>query len=95
MQEKHEINRSDENRIEQDLAKLFNYPAVGELFSGNDSHRLDEFCAKLNSTRDKLESIIRYGNKAEAESASRAVKSIEVTLDFLKTLQNMRLSRQK
>jgi hypothetical protein len=75
----------------EDLAKLFNYPSVGELFSENDTRRLDEFCSKLTITRENLERIVRYGNRHEAERASRAVRGIEVTLEFLQNLQKMRL----
>ena len=79
----------------QDLAKLFNYPSIGELFSGNDSRRLDEFSLKLNTTRENLERIVRYGNRDEADRATRAIRGIEVTLDFLKTLQNLRQQENK
>ncbi len=79
----------------EDLAAIFNYPAIGELFSESDSSRLDEFCSKLTSTRDNLERIIRYGSKAEADSALRAVRGIEITLEFLQNLQKMRLAEIK
>ena len=79
----------------EELAKLLNYPAIGELFSEKDSRRLDDFCARLNATRDNLERVVRYGNRAEAESAQRAARGIEVTLEFLQTLQKMRLAQRK
>lgn len=79
----------------EDLAAIFNYPAIGELFSESDSSRLDDFYTKLNSTRDNLERIIRYGSKPEAESAMRAVRGIEITLEFLQNLQKRRLSEIK
>lgn len=80
-------------QVSEDLAKLFDYPSVGELFS--DTRRFDEFCAKLTATRENLERIVRYGNRDEAERAGRAVRGIEVTLEFLQNLQKMRLDSQK
>jgi hypothetical protein len=78
-----------------DLAKLFDYPAIGELFSETDTRRLDAFRARLAATRDELERIVRYGAAAEAQSATRAARGIEVTLEFLDRLQQMRLSAGK
>lgn len=78
----------------EDLAAIFNYPAIGELFSEADSIRLDEFCSKLASTRDNLERIVRYASRPEAESAMRAVRGIEITLEFLQKLQTMRLAEK-
>jgi hypothetical protein len=78
-----------------DLAKLFDYPSVGELFSTGDTRRFDEFCAKLAATRENLERIVRYGSRDEAERASRAVRAVEVTLEFLQDLQKMRQTSPK
>lgn len=78
-----------------DLSKLFDYPSVGELFSTSDTRRYDEFCAKLTATRENLERIVRYGSREESESASRAARAVQVTLDFLNTLQQMRQDAQK
>jgi LDH2 family malate/lactate/ureidoglycolate dehydrogenase len=85
---------ADEKNSE-DLAKLFDYPSVGELFSGSDQRRFDEFCSKLTATRENLERIIRYGTRDEAERATRAVRGIEVTLEFLQNLQKLRQNSQK
>jgi len=79
----------------EDLTDLFNYPSIGELFSGSDSRRFDEFCRKLTATRENLERIVRYGTRDEAERATRAVRGLEVTLEFLQSLQKMRLDSQK
>ena len=78
-----------------DLSKLFDYPSVGELFSTGDTQRFDEFCAKLNATRENLERIVRYGARDDAARAARAVKAVETTLEFLKNLQEMRQNSQK
>ena len=79
----------------EDLAKLFDYPSVGELFSTGDMRRFDEFCAKMTATRENLERIVRYGTREEAESAARAARAVEVTLEFLLDLQKMRQNSQK
>lgn len=75
---------------EEDLAKLYDYPSIGQLFSEPDTRRLDEFCQRLRSTRENLERVVRYGDRAEAERASRAIRAVEVTLEFLQSLQKMR-----
>jgi len=96
MQNGKQINdlAADEKNSE-DLAKLFDYPSVGELFSTADSRRFEEFCSKLNATRESLERIVRYGTRDEAERAARAVRAIETTLEFLQNLQKMRKTAQK
>ena len=83
-----DLDASDENSAE--LSKLFDYPSIGELFSGPDTRRLDEFCAKMIATRENLERIVRYGSRDEAERATRAIKAVETTLEFLQNLQKMR-----
>ena len=91
MQNQKEIKDSgagEENSA--DLTRLFDYPSVGELFSTSDTRRFDEFCDKMTATRENLERIVRYGTREEAESAARAVKAIETTLEFLQNLQEMR-----
>lgn len=89
-----EINNNTEFN-QDDLAQLFNYPSIGELFGDGNGGRLDSFRQKLNITRESLDRIIRYGKRDEAESAAQALRAIEVTLEFLQTLQNLRLSNQK
>lgn len=92
------MNKQTQNNSEfnqDDLAQLFNYPSIGELFSDNNGVGLNSFRQKLNITRENLERIIRYGKKAEADSAAQALRAVEVTLEFLQTLQKMRLSNQK
>ena len=88
-----ELAADEENS--RNLAKLFDYPSVGELFSGNDTRRLDEFCSKLTTTRENLERIIRYGKADEAERSGRAARAVEVTLEFLQNLRRMRQKSQK
>lgn len=88
--EKQNNDLAADEKISQDLAKLFDYPSVGELFSGTDTRRFDEFCNKLRATREQLERIVRYGKPDEATRATRAARAIEVTLEFLQSLQKMR-----
>src|SRR5688500_8171435 len=96
MQNEKQINDLDaDEQNPPDLSKLFDYPSFGELFSTADTRRYDEFCAKLTGTRENLERIVRYGSREESEKATRAVRAVEVTLDFLKTLQQMRQDQQK
>jgi hypothetical protein len=78
-----------------DLAKLFDYPSVGELFSDSTTRRFDEFCSKLTATRESLERIVRYGTSDEAKRAARAARAVEVTLEFLQNLKRMRQNSQK
>lgn len=79
----------------EDLAKLFHYPSIGQLFSGSNSSAMDAFKSRLVSTRDQLEKIVRHGNRDEADKAGVVVKSINVTLDFLSSLHEMRLSEKQ
>ena len=97
MHNEKEINDlTAERQTSDDLAKLFDYPSVGELFSdGGDTRRFDEFCEKLTATRENLERIVRYGSRDEAASATRAVRGIETTLEFLQNLQKLRHESQK
>ncbi|HEX8734238.1 MAG TPA: hypothetical protein VF721_02875 [Pyrinomonadaceae bacterium] len=75
---------------EEDLAKLYDYPSIGQLFSEPDTRRLDEFCQRLRATRENLERVVRYGDRANSERATRAIRAVEVTLDFLQSLREMR-----
>jgi hypothetical protein len=96
MQNEKQINDLDaKGENPPDLSRLFDYPSVGELFATADTRRYDEFCAKLSDTRQNLERIVRYGSREESERAQRAARAIEVTLEFLKNLQQMRREQQK
>lgn len=96
MTERNETNHQNADSTgAEDLARLLNYPAIGELFSEKDSRRLDDFRVRLNATRENLERVVRYGNRTEAESAQRAARGIAVTLEFLDSLQKMRLAQRK
>jgi hypothetical protein len=78
----------------EDLGKLFHYPSIGQLFSGSDSAAIGEFKARMISTRDQLEKIVRHGSREDADRAGIVIKSINVTLDFLSSLQEMRLGEK-
>lgn len=94
----HSKNMSSENeKIElnrEEMAKLFNYPSIGELFSESDPRRLNDFFTRLSATREQLERVIRYGSRAEAERAAKAAGAVKVTLEFLQNLQKMRLGEK-
>lgn len=79
----------------EEMEKLFNYPSIGELFSEADPRRLNDFFARLSATRENLERVIRYGNRDEAERASKAANAVIVTLEFLQNLQKMRLETKR
>lgn len=79
----------------EDLAQIFNYPSIGQLFNDSDSQRLETFRSRFSETRENLERIIRYGSRDEAARADKAARAIQITLDFLKTLQKMRLEQNK
>lgn len=81
--------------VSDDLSGIFDYPAIGELFSTSDSRRLDEFKTKLSSTRQELDRIIRHGKNDEAERAQRAARGIETTLEFIADLESRRNSTRR
>lgn len=78
----------------EDLAKIFHYPAIGQLFSDPMSTAFDEFQARIVSTRDQLEKTVRHGTRGEADEAGIVIKSVNVTLDFLSSIQKMRTSEK-
>lgn len=79
----------------EDLAQIFNYPSIGQLFDDSDSQSIEDFLKRLSATRENLERIVRYGSRDEADRADKATRAIQITLDFLKTLQKMRLEQKK
>ncbi len=80
---------------EEDMNKLFNYPSIGELFNDGDLYLLNDFRNRLNGTGEKLERLIRNGNRIEAESAEKASKAVKITLGFLESLEKMRAEEKK
>lgn len=76
------------------LAQLFNYPSIGELFDDASLQKLNDFRARLSNTRENLERVVRYGSRDEAEKAEKSTRSINITLEFLDTLQKMRVARK-
>ncbi len=85
--------RSEFNQ--EDLAKLFDYPSIGQLFSEKEIGKLEDFFAKLTATDENLERVIRYGNKIEAEKAVRASQAVKITLEFLQNLKEMQIANKK
>lgn len=74
---------------QEDLAKLFNYPSIGQLFSENETGKLEDFFAKLTATNESLERVVRYGNKSESDKAAKASRAVKMTLEFLRNLKQM------
>ncbi len=79
---------------QEDLAKLFNYPSIGQLFSEKEFGNLENFFAKLTVTDENLERVIRYGNQSEAEKATRASQAVKITLEFLRNLKEMQPAKK-
>lgn len=85
----------DQTEIDaEDLAQIFNYPSIGQLFDESDPQRLDVFRSRLINTRENLERVIRHGSRDEAGKAEKAARAVKITLDFLDTLQKMRLEQK-
>ena len=80
---------------QEDLAKLFNYPSIGQLFSEKEIGKLEEFFARLTVMDENLERVIRYGNQSEAEKATRASQAVKITLEFLQNLREMQIEDKK
>lgn len=78
----------------EELAKIFHYPSIGQLFSESNSAALDDLKARIASTRDRLENIVRHGTREDADRAGVVIKGINVTLDFLLSLQKLRAGGQ-
>lgn len=74
----------------EELAKIFHYPSIGQLFSDANSAALDDFRSRITSTRNRLENIVRHGSRQDADRAGVVVNGINVTLDFLLSLQKLR-----
>lgn len=73
--------------ITADLAHLYNYPTIGKLFTEPNSQNLQNLRSKLNSTKERLDLIIRKGSNEEANGAAKALEAIGVTLTFLEELE--------
>ena len=89
--------KSSENESEfnaEDLTQIFNYPSIGQLFEDSDSQKLEVFRSQLKNTRENLERVIRSGSRDEAVRADKAARAVKITLDFLETLQKMRLEQK-
>lgn len=89
------VNNLKSEFNQEDLARLFNYPSIGQLFSENETGKLEDFFHKLTATDENLERVIRYGNKSEAEKAARASQAVKLTLEFLRNLKEMQTTNRK
>ena len=73
-----------------DLAEIFNYPSLGKLFDDADPRALGEMRERLTRTGQDLERVVRQGPKEDAERAARAVRAVNLTLEFLGDLEKLR-----
>src|ERR687894_49034 len=80
----------DADAAAADLSSIFNYPSIGQLFDGSDTRALESMRAQLARTGQDLERVVRQGPKEDAERAARAVRAVDVTLQFLADLEQMR-----
>ena len=80
-------NVQNQEKNKDDLANLYNYPSIGKLFSTDEPNNLHQFRNKLNTTREKLDLIVRRGSNEEANKASKALDAIKITLNFLQKLE--------
>jgi hypothetical protein len=78
----------------EDLAKIFHYPSIGQLFSDPTSAASDDFKSRMVSTRDQLEKVVRHGSREDADKAGVVINGINVTIDFLSSLQRMRVGEK-
>lgn len=81
-------NDSEIKFSQEEIARLFDYPAIGQLFSEPDNRRLNDFIVKLKTTDENLERVIRYAGQTEADKAARASQAVKITLEFLRRLQD-------
>lgn len=78
-----------------DMARLLNYPSIGQLFSEEETHNLEGFFSKLAVTNENLERVVRYANQSESEKAARASRAVTITLEFLRNLQETQAANKK
>ena len=73
-----------------DLSTLFNFPTLGRLFEGTDTQPLAEMRARLESTRQEIERVVRQGSKEDAARAARANEAYKTALSLLDKLEEIR-----
>jgi hypothetical protein len=74
----------------EDLVSIFHYPSIGHLFSDATSTALADFTSRMVAARDQLEKLVRHGSRQDADQAGIVIKGINVTLDFISSLERMR-----
>ncbi len=74
----------------EDIAKILNYPSLDKLFDDNNPNALADIRVKFNQTKQDLERVIRQGSKIDAEKADKAMKALNITLDFLANLEELK-----
>jgi cell fate (sporulation/competence/biofilm development) regulator YlbF (YheA/YmcA/DUF963 family) len=74
----------------EDIAKILNYPSLDKLFDDNNPNALADIRVKFNQTKQDLERVIRQGSKIDAEKADKTMKALDITLDFLANLEELK-----
>ncbi len=74
----------------EDIAKILNYPSLDKLFDDNNPNALADIRVKFNQTKQDLERVIRQGSKIDAEKADKTMKALNITLDFLANLEELK-----
>lgn len=73
----------------EDLASLFNYPALASLFDAPDGTAREEMRERLRRTSQDLERVIRQAPQDEADRASRVARAYAATLALLDSLEKI------
>ena len=71
-----------------DLSAFLKFPSLSRLFQGPDRAALAEMRSRLTQTNQDLERVIRQGTKQDAERATLASRSYNLTLELLKELED-------
>jgi cell fate (sporulation/competence/biofilm development) regulator YlbF (YheA/YmcA/DUF963 family) len=74
----------------EDIAKILNYPSLDKLFDDHNPNALADIRVKFNQTKQDLERVIRQGSKIDAEKADKTMQALNITLDFLADLEELK-----
>lgn len=81
---------NDEASAPENLASLFNYPAIARLLEDSYPQSMTEMRRRMERTRGALERVVRQGTKEDAARATRVLRAYEHTSELLNTLERMR-----
>lgn len=77
----------------ENLASLFNYPAIARLLENSYPQSMTDMRRRMEQTRGELERVVRQGTKEDAERAARVLRAYEHTSELLNTLERMRVEQ--